>query len=91
MISRASDDCGLRTESPGLKPLVFAAFFAGLKPCASSEKAKDWIAFFNSCVVKGDVAGPWAFCVGVGGGAETGEGLEVVGEVGLVVVAAGEG
>jgi hypothetical protein len=27
-------------KGPGLKPLVFAAFFAGLKPCAPSEKAK---------------------------------------------------
>ena len=35
-----NDDCGLQEEGPGLKPLVFAEFFAGLKPCAPSEKAK---------------------------------------------------
>ncbi len=34
---------------------------------------------------------PAALCRGVVGGAEAGEGVEVVGEVGLVVVAAGEG
>lgn len=44
-----------------------------------------------SRLVKGDVVGPWAFGGGVAGGAEAGEGTEVVGEVGLVVVAAGEG
>jgi hypothetical protein len=32
-----------------------------------------------------------ALCRGVVGGAEAGESVEVVGEVGLVVVAAGEG
>jgi hypothetical protein len=37
------------------------------------------------------VVGPGAFAGGVLGGAEAGEGAEVVGEVGLVVVAAGEG
>jgi hypothetical protein len=34
------DDCGLRKKIPGLKPLVFATFFAGLKPCAPSEKQR---------------------------------------------------
>ena len=37
------------------------------------------------------MVGPDALGGGVVGGAETGEGAEVVGEVGLVVVAAGEG
>ena len=37
----------------------------------------------------GDVVGPAAFGGGVVGGADAGEGSEVVGEVGLVVVAAG--
>jgi len=37
------------------------------------------------------VVGPDALGGGVVSGAETGEGAEVVGEVGLVVVAAGEG
>jgi len=37
------------------------------------------------------VVGPGAMGCGVGSGAEAGEGVEVVGEVGLVVVAAGEG
>ena len=30
-------DCGLRKESPGLKPLVFAVFFAGLKVCVRTR------------------------------------------------------
>ena len=38
-----------------------------------------------------DVVGPGALGGGVCGGAQAGEGVEVVGEVGLVVVAAGEG
>jgi hypothetical protein len=33
-----NDDCALRKEGPGLKPVVFAVFFAGLKPCAPSQK-----------------------------------------------------
>ena len=41
--------------------------------------------------VEGNVVGPDAIGGGVVGGAEAGEGAEVVGEVGLVVVAAGEG
>jgi hypothetical protein len=32
---RNKDDCGLRKEGPGLKPLVFALFFVGLKPYAN--------------------------------------------------------
>ena len=40
---------------------------------------------------EGDVIGPGAAGGGVVGGAEAGEGVEVVGEVRLVVVAAGEG
>jgi hypothetical protein len=31
---------GQEAKGPGLKPLVFAGFFAGLKPCAPSEKSK---------------------------------------------------
>jgi len=42
-------------------------------------------------LVEWDVVGPDALGGGVVGGAETGEGAEVVGEVGLVVVATGEG
>ena len=42
-------------------------------------------------LVEGDVVAPAALGGGVVGGAEAGEGVEVVGEVGLVVVAAGEG
>jgi len=42
-------------------------------------------------LVERDVVGPGAMGCGVGSGAEAGEGVEVVGEVGLVVVAAGEG
>jgi hypothetical protein len=42
-------------------------------------------------LVEGDVVGPGAVGGGVVRGAEAGEGVEVVGEVGLVVVAAGEG
>jgi hypothetical protein len=41
-------------------------------------------------LVEGDVVGPDAVGAGVIGGAEAGEGAEVVGEVRLVVVAAGE-
>src|SRR5258708_22466214 len=43
------------------------------------------------CLVEGDVVATAALGGGVGGGAQAGEGVEVVGEVGLVVVAAGEG
>ena len=35
-------------EGPGLKPLVFAGFFAGLKPCASTRKAKV-VSFLAAC------------------------------------------
>jgi hypothetical protein len=38
-----NDDCGLRKEGPGLKPLVFAVLFAGLKPCAPSQKQNQWL------------------------------------------------
>ena len=41
--------------------------------------------------IQWNVVGPDAVGGGVVGGAESGEGAEVVGEVGLVVVAAGEG
>ena len=42
-------------------------------------------------LVHRDVVGPGAMGCRVAGGAEAGEGVEVVGEVGLVVEAAGEG
>jgi len=41
--------------------------------------------------VEGDVIAPAALSCGVERGAEAGEGVEVVDEVGLVVIAAGEG
>ncbi len=44
-----------------------------------------------TALIERDVVGPDAVGGGVVGGAEAGEGAEVVGEVGLVVVAAGEG
>ena len=37
------------------------------------------------------MVGPGAVSGGVVGGADAGEGVEVVGEVGLIIVAAGEG
>jgi hypothetical protein len=37
-----NDDCGPRKEGPGLKPLVFAVLFAGLKPCAPCQKQNQW-------------------------------------------------
>lgn len=49
---------------------------------------KEWC---ESLSVEGDVVGPGALGGGVCGGAQAGEGVEVVGEVRLVVVAAGEG
>ena len=45
----------------------------------------------NGFSVEGDVVAPATLSGGVFGGAEAGEGVEVVGEVGLVVVAAVEG
>jgi hypothetical protein len=33
-------DGGFRRKDPGLKPLVLAEFFAGLKPCAPSERQR---------------------------------------------------
>jgi hypothetical protein len=45
----------------------------------------------SGALVEGDVVGPWAVRRGIAGWAEAGEGVEVVGEVGLVVVAADEG
>jgi hypothetical protein len=39
--SHKLNDCSLtKKQGPGLKPLVFAGFFAGLKPCAPSRKTK---------------------------------------------------
>jgi hypothetical protein len=32
--------CGQIREIPGLKPIEYAGYFAGLKPCASTQKAK---------------------------------------------------
>jgi hypothetical protein len=37
-----NDDCGLRKEGQGLKSLMFAVLFAGLKPCAPSQKQNQW-------------------------------------------------
>jgi unsaturated rhamnogalacturonyl hydrolase len=34
------EDCGLLKDGPGPEPLAVAGPFAGLKPCASSQKAK---------------------------------------------------
>jgi hypothetical protein len=52
---------------------------------------RDGVGSVRFGLVEGDVIGPDAAGGGVGGGVEAGEGTEVVYEVGLVIVAAGEG
>ena len=66
-------------------------FFAGVVGSSLYSGITGHTKFLDWFLVQCDVIGPWALRCGIVGGAQAGEGLEVVGEVGLVVVAAGEG
>jgi hypothetical protein len=74
------------------------AFSALLSQCALPQRQEqrfsgdlESMRLVRGLGVEGDVVGPAALGDGVVGGADAGERSEVVGEVGLVVVAAGEG
>jgi hypothetical protein len=52
----------LTKKGPGPKPLVSAGFFAGLRPCASSQKAKT-LTFFAAFKCEGPAFGRASFSI----------------------------
>lgn len=76
---------------PGmLTGVLIRVFMVGRMPCCCGGSLGK-IGGVAEILIEGDVVGPDAVGGGVVGGAEAGEGAEVVGEMGLIVVAAVEG